>query len=244
VTVLLSEPAKALLRAVLAERDALVDRATDRVFLGSPDLAGKRPRIVTHMLIDRVFACSEAALLQGDDAELGLFIDQVTGIRAERGFHVSTLFLGFRSFRFAVEEPIRRLADDPWVAWELLTAADDVFAASAARAADLLVERQTAALESRKAFVERENARLGTEVRADREALATLRADLDAAAVSVLRLEQELDEKNLAIRALTDCDQEAREILEHTVPGPERTAALREILALASASRGAGPGRM
>lgn len=161
----LSDAAASLLRAVLADRDALVDRATDKVFFASPDLAGKRPRIVTRMLVDRVFSFSEAALLRGDESEVDVFIDQMTGIRAETDYHVSTLLLGFRSFRFAIEGPVRERGGDGWVAWELVTAADDLFMRSASRAADMLIERQSAALLARKAQVERDNARLREEVR-------------------------------------------------------------------------------
>jgi hypothetical protein len=191
----LSDPAQALLRAVLIEREALIDQATDRVFFQSPDLAGKRSRLVTRMLVGQVFACSEAALLRGDESELDVFIDQVTGIRAEQGFHVSTLILGFQSFRFAAEEPIRRLAADGWTAWELITAADELFVRAVTRAADLLVERQNAALEARKAHVERENVRLSSELRSDRETMTALRAELDALTVAAHRREQELREE-------------------------------------------------
>lgn len=233
----LSDPARALLEAVLAEREALVDRATDKVFFRSPDLAGKRSRIVTRMLVDRIFACSEAALLRGDESEIEVFIDQVTGIRAEAGFHVSTLLSGFRSFRFAIEEPLRRLAEDAWAAWEVLVAADELFVRSASRAADLLVERQTAALTARKAQVERENARLASEMRIDRETMTTMRAELDAAALATLHLEQELRDKNTTIWALTEGDRRAREILERFPPGPERMQALQELRTEAEAAR-------
>lgn len=225
----LSEPAVALLRAVLAEREALVDQATDKVFFESPDLAGKRPRIVTRMLVDRVFAFSVAALLRGDESEVEVFIDQMTGIRSESDYHVSTLLAGFRSFRFAIEAPLRRIAPDGWIAWEVITAADDLFVRSASRAADLLIERQNAALVARKAQVERDNARLTTELRVVGETSSILRAELEANTVTVLHLEQELREKNATIKALTEGDRGAREILERLPPGPERLDALREL---------------
>src|SRR5215218_4645486 len=99
----LSEAAAGLLRAVLEERESLIEQATDKIFFESSDLAGRRPRIVTRMLIDRVFACAEAALLRDDISGFDVFIDQVTGLRAENGFHVSTLLFGFCSFRFSIE---------------------------------------------------------------------------------------------------------------------------------------------
>ncbi len=106
----LSDAAAGLLGAVLKEREALVDRATDKVFFESSDLHGKRSRLVTRMLVDRVFGCSEGVLLRGEEAELDVFIDQVTGIRAEADFHVSTLIFGFRSFRHAIEESAQSLS--------------------------------------------------------------------------------------------------------------------------------------
>ena len=225
----LSDAAAGLLRAVLQERQALVDRATDKVFFESPDLHGKRSRLVTRMLVDRVFGCSEGILLRGDEAELEVFIDQVTGIRAEADFHVSTLIFGFRSFRHAIEDRVRALAGDVQTAWELLCAADDLYARSAARAADLLVERQLAALSSRRAHVERENVKLAAELRTMRDMTTAMRAELDAAALATLRFEQELRDKTATIWALTESDPRVKEILELFPPGPRRLDAVREL---------------
>jgi hypothetical protein len=225
----LSDAPAALLRAVLEQRDALVDRATDKVFYESPDLAGKRSRTVTRILVERVFACSEALLFRGDASGIGVFIDQVTAIRAEDDYHVSTLLAGFRSFRFAIEDRVRALAGDPWVAWELMVAADEAYALSAARAADLLVERQQAALHARRGHVERENAKLAAELRVTRETASTLRAELDASALAALQLEQELRDRTETIQAVTEGDRRAREILERMPRGPERIEALREL---------------
>src|SRR5262249_39113699 len=151
------EAAANLLRAVLEDREALLDRATDKVFYGSPRLAGKRPRLVPRMLIDRTVACAEASPLRGDDSEFERFIDQITGMRAENDYHVSTMLSGVHSFRFAVEAPVRALAKDGWVAWEILTAADALFMRTGPRAAALLLERQHAATLARTAAVERQN---------------------------------------------------------------------------------------
>lgn len=225
----LSEAARELLRAVLAERTALVEKATDVVYYGSPDLAGKRARPVTRILVDRVFTCSEAALFREDDGLFHEFIDHVAGLRADEDYHVSTLLTGFRSFRGALEEPIRTLAADPWVAWELLVAVDDVFVRSASRAADLLVERQHAAREARRGAVEREIARVTAELRLTQEALSAVRAELDASSLATLTLEQDARDKEDAIFALADRDPRARDVLSRIPAGPERTEALRQL---------------
>ena len=225
----LSEAAAQLLRDVLLERTALVERATEKVFRESPDLAGKRSPLVTRMLVDRVFACSEAVLLRGDRSLLDEFTDQVTGIRAEADFHVSTLLFGFRSFRHGIEERACALAPDARVAIELLLAADELYAESAARAGDLLVERQHAALHSRRAQIERENAKLAAELRHSQDTAAALRVELDEAVLTTMRLEQEVREKSATIAALTHGDRRAREILELLPPGSARLQALRDL---------------
>jgi hypothetical protein len=228
----LTEAAAALVRAVLEERDLLIEQATDRIFFDSPDLAGKRPRIVTRMLVDRVFACSEASLLRGDDSEFDVFIDQVTGLRAENGFHVSTLLFGFRSFRFAIEAPLRALAvDDAWSAWEVIVAVDDLYMRTAPRAADLLVERQEAALRDRKTKLERQNVKLSTELRLSDETASALRAQLDTCTVAMMHLEQELNEKSAAILSACDDDRQMRDLLSRSSPKLlEQAAILREEL--------------
>lgn len=214
----LSEAAEGLLRAVLAERDALIDRATDKVFYESPDLAGQRPRIVTRMLVEHIFTCAEAALLKGDDSQFDTFIDQVTGLRAETGFHVSTLLFGFRSFRSAIEAPLRESSHDPWLAWEVLIAADELYMRTAPRAADLLVERQEAALRERKTKLERQNTKLTAELRLSDETASALRAELEACSVTALHLEQEIAEKNAIIFALTEGERKARDVLSRSAP--------------------------
>lgn len=223
----LTEAAAQLLRTVLVERDALVDRVTDQVFHGSADLAGKRPLAVTRILVTRVFSFSEAVLLRGDESELDQFIDQVTGIRAEPDYHVSTLLSGFRSFRSGIEERACSLAQDKAIACELLIAVDDLVARSSARAADLLVERQQAALLSRRGQVERENAKLAAELQAAQEAVSSLRAELDEAALLTMRLEHDLREHDAIIEVLAVADPQAREIVARYPAGAERLKALR-----------------
>lgn len=226
----LSEPAAKLLRDILADRGALVARAAEKVFRDSPDLAGKRSPLVTRMLVDRVFACSEAALLRGSQSEMEEFIDQVTGIRAEADFHVSTLMFGFRSFRDGVEEGVvAALEADARVALELLLEVDALYATAAGRAADLLVERQQAALSSRRGQVERENAKLAAELRHQQDTSAALRVELDEAVLTTMRLEQEVREKAATIAALVHGDRRAREILELMPPGPQRLKALQDL---------------
>ncbi|MEZ4295269.1 MAG: hypothetical protein R3B70_09870 [Polyangiaceae bacterium] len=173
---LLSDGARELLLAVLADRPALIEKATDTVYFGSPDLSGKRPRAVTRLLVDRIFTCSENALIRGDDSEFVTFIDHVTGMRAERDFHVSTLLMGFRAFRSAVEAPIRAHASDGWTALELLAAADEICARTSQRAADLLIDRQYASISARLARVERENCELQEQVKRHREIAISTRA--------------------------------------------------------------------
>jgi hypothetical protein len=209
LTMSLSEAATELLRAVLADRENLLDRATDKVFFGSPDLAGKRPRLVTRMLVDRVFACSELSLLTGDDSEFDLFIDQVTGMRAESDYHVSTMLSGIYSFRFAIEEPCRLLATDGWVAVELLTAVDALYMRTGPRSAALLIERQEAVMRERAAVVERQNTRLMEQHRSSGEALRTVRAEHQASTAALARRKLELEEKKATLEALERREREA-----------------------------------
>lgn len=206
----LSEAATDLLRAVLADRDALLDRATDKVFFGSPDLAGKRPRLVTRMLVDRVFACSEQSLLADDDSEFDLFIDQVTGMRAESDYHVSTMLSGIYSFRFAIEEPCRALSADGWVAVELLTAVDALYMRTGPRSATMLLERQEAVTRERTAAAERQNARLLEQHRTSGEALRTVRAEHQASTAALARRKLELEGMKSTLAALQQKEREAR----------------------------------
>lgn len=198
----LSDLAADLLRAVLEDREALLERATDRVYDGSPDLAGKRPRLVTRMLIDRTFACSETSLFRGDDSELDRFIDQITGMRAESDYHVSTMLSGVYSFRFAIEGPARAIAKDGWIAWELITAADALYMRAAPRSARLLLDRQHAAMLERTAAVERQNLKLLEQRRLSEELVGTLRAEHQAVSALIARRKRELQEKRVLLEAL------------------------------------------
>lgn len=153
----LSEVAAEVLRALLErERDELVDRATDVLLAESVDLAGGGQRATTRSLVKRVVAGNEAALLEGDESGLDALVALATSLRSGSEFHVSTLLRGFRSFRGGLAEALRRTGCDGWTAFEVLAAADEVYARSAFRAADQYSDKLHATIQQRRRDLELE----------------------------------------------------------------------------------------
>jgi len=151
----LSEVAAGVLRTLLLrERDDLIEESTDALFAESVDLAGSAQRATTRSLVRRVVAGNEAALLDGDEAGLDALVALATSMRSESEFHVSTLLRGFRSFRRGLEAALRRAGCDGWTAFEVLAAADDLFARTAFRAADEYSDKLHATIQQRRRDLE------------------------------------------------------------------------------------------
>lgn len=116
-TLAIREPEVAGLSALLGllarRRHDVLERGTDWVVALSPDLQGKRPRVETQNLVDRVITTNVAVLETGDRAPLRAFIDYVTSLRAASEFRVSTLLRGFLSFKRGLSAVI---AEECWPA--------------------------------------------------------------------------------------------------------------------------------
>lgn len=124
----MSEQAKNTLRDLLtSHRGELIERATDWVFHASIDLRGQRPRQETRALVERVVGFNEALILAGNEGPLRDFIPYVTHKRATDGFHVSTLLMGFLSFRMAVVQILPITAISPAEQFALLDLVDNAY---------------------------------------------------------------------------------------------------------------------
>lgn len=156
----MQDPVDELAPLLQQYRAQIVERATDWVVAAAVDLQGKRPRVETQRLVERVVAWNEALLLHGDEAPLLAFIEFVTTFRAESEFRVSTLLKGFASFRMAMGMLLAEQSVEPLRAVRLLQRIDEAYLTAIFAMTDEYVRKLNHTIVQRRAELERELAAL------------------------------------------------------------------------------------
>ena len=156
----MQDPVDELAPLLQQHRAQIVERATDWVVAAAVDLQGKRPRVETQRLVERVVAWNEALLLHGDEAPLLAFIEFVTTFRAESEFRVSTLLKGFASFRMAMGMLLAEQSVEPLRAVRLLQRIDEAYLTAIFAMTDEYVRKLNHTIVQRRAELERELAAL------------------------------------------------------------------------------------